>query len=65
MYKLNEENTLNWLVKKVDAIMSNEHFKKVFEKVTKEQDLMKIEAVYTLSNYINQGWFNKLLTKLE
>lgn len=65
MYKLNEENTLNWLVKKVDAIMSNEHFKELFEQVTKEQDLMKIEAVYTLSSYINQGWFNKLLTKLE
>lgn len=65
MYKLNEENALNWLVMKVDAIMSNENFKKLFEQVTKEQDLMKIEAVYTLSNYINQGWFNKLLTKLE
>ncbi|KAI8088291.1 ribonuclease H2, subunit B [Thamnidium elegans] len=65
VYKLNEENALNWLVMKVDAIMSNENFKKLFEQVTKEQDLMKIEAVYTLSNYINQGWFNKLLTKLD
>lgn len=65
VYKLNEENALNWLVKKVEAILSNGQFKQVFEMTTKEEELMKIEAVYTLSNYLSKNWFSKLLVKLE
>lgn len=65
VYKLSYEKTLDWLVKKVDRLMSNEAFRKSFESTKQEALLMKLEAVYTLSNYLNKDWFNRLLTKLE
>ncbi|KAI9354735.1 ribonuclease H2, subunit B [Pilaira anomala] len=65
VYKLNEENALNWLNKKIDIILSNTQFKSQFNEATKDQDLFKMEAVYTLSNYLSKDWFNRLLTKLE
>ncbi|KAL0140318.1 ribonuclease H2, subunit B [Mucor lusitanicus] len=58
VYKLNHEKTLDWLVK-------SEAFKKSFESTNQEATLMKLEAVYTLSNYLNKDWFNRLLTKLD
>lgn len=64
MYKLNYEKTLDWLVKKVNQLISNEAFKKSFESTQQEAILIKLEAVYTLSNYLNKDWFNRLLTKL-
>ncbi|KAL9549176.1 hypothetical protein MBANPS3_005337 [Mucor bainieri] len=66
VYKLNHEKTLSWLVKKVDQLMSNEAFKKSFESTNQEAAVsLKLEAVYTLSNYLNKDWFNRLLNKLE
>jgi hypothetical protein len=65
VYKLNYEKTLDWLAKKVNQLILNESFKKSFESTQQEALLIKLEAVYTLSNYLNKDWFNRLLTKLE
>ncbi|KAI8645680.1 ribonuclease H2, subunit B [Parasitella parasitica] len=65
VYKLNYEKALDWLVKKVNQLISNESFKTSFESTQQEALLIKLEAVYTLSNYLNKDWFSRLLTKLE
>ncbi|KAK4521787.1 putative secondary metabolism biosynthetic enzyme [Mucor velutinosus] len=65
VYKLNHEKALDWLVKKMDQLMANEAFKKSFESTNQQAISIKLEAVYTLSNYLNKDWFNRLLTKLE
>ncbi|CAO3646757.1 unnamed protein product [Mucor hiemalis] len=65
VYKLNQDMVLQWLEKKVDLIASNEAFRKSFESAEKEESQLKLEAVYTLSNYLNKEWFSRLLVKLE
>lgn len=65
VYKLNQEMVLQWLSKKVDIIASNEAFKKSYGGDEKEDNELKLEAVYTLSNYLNKEWFNRLMDKLE
>lgn len=65
VYKLNQDMVLQWLEKKVDLIASNEAFQKSFESAEKEESQLKLEAVYTLSNYLNKEWFSRLLVKLE
>jgi hypothetical protein len=63
-YKLNEENALNWLQQKVERLISNEAFKESLETSDQEEEAIKLEAAYTLANYLNIYWFKKLLTKL-
>jgi hypothetical protein len=65
VYRLNEDLALNWLEKKVNHLLLDPSFKSNFEKTKQEQDLAKLEAVYTLSNYLSKYWFEKLLTRLE
>jgi hypothetical protein len=33
--------------------------------LNKRKDLIKLEAVYTLANYLSQKWFKRLLEKLK
>lgn len=65
VYKLNQELVLQWLSKKVDIIASNEAFKKSYGSDEKEEKELKLEAVYTLSNYLSKEWFVRLMDKLE
>ncbi|KAI7903285.1 Ydr279p protein family-domain-containing protein [Cokeromyces recurvatus] len=65
IYKFNQELALNWLTKKVEQLILNTTFKKQFNTTQQDQDVIKLEAVYTLSNYLNRFWFEKLLTKLN
>lgn len=65
VYKLNEEKALNWLAKKVERLISNSAFKETFETSEQDENTIKLEAAYTLANYLNMVWFKKLLNKLE
>lgn len=62
-YKLNEKKALDWLEKKVERLMSNAAFKEGLNE--EDSALHKLEAVYTLANYLNKEWFKKLLERLE
>ncbi|KAI8888373.1 hypothetical protein K501DRAFT_144691, partial [Backusella circina FSU 941] len=67
VYRINEELVMEWLVKKVNILVNSPVFIKHVEKVKGEykKDLIKLEAVYTLANYLSKKWFNKLLNKLN
>ncbi|KAI8979070.1 ribonuclease H2, subunit B, partial [Mycotypha africana] len=63
-YRLNEKSVLTWLEKKVDRLLNNPTFKAYFTE-NEDENTVKLEAVYTLSNYLNRQWFEKLLDKLQ
>ncbi|CEP10447.1 hypothetical protein [Parasitella parasitica] len=65
VYKLNHEKALDWLVKKTNQLTSNESFKKSFESTQQEALLIKLEAVYTLSNYLNKDWIKEIKEEIE
>lgn len=64
VYRLNEDLVLNWLVKKVNRVLENDTFKRSFEQTGQTKEYMKLEAVYTIANYLSQAWFKKLLNKM-
>ncbi|CEG77107.1 hypothetical protein RMATCC62417_11906 [Rhizopus microsporus] len=64
VYRLNEDLVLNWLVKKVNRVLANDTFKRSFEQTGQTEEYMKLEAVYTIANYLSQAWFKKLLNKM-
>lgn len=64
VYRLNNDLVLDWLVKKVDRLIVNASFVKTFKQTGLEQEHLKLDAVYTLANYLTNTWFTKLLDKL-
>ncbi|KAG1142897.1 hypothetical protein G6F37_008223 [Rhizopus arrhizus] len=64
VYRLNNELVLNWLEKKVNRLLVNTSFIKMFEETGLDKEHLKLEAVYSIANYLTREWFIKLLNRL-